>query len=209
MEQFVTFLRYKDKNSSSSLPSLETVIELKEKIMDSSYWDFIEVSNGGFFYGKSLSIYAIDSNKDYNDIQSINNMIRKEYSRIIDDEYFFGEEIFGNQFGFSGKGIVFFNIETGEKEYIAQSFKEWLKVIDEDLDYYTGKNLSLEWNTQNEELKFNERLCPKKPFIIGGEYKVDNLYRCSYPSYFSTNANIANQVFDLPDGTPIKLKIVD
>lgn len=45
------------------------------------------------------------------------------------------------------------------------------------------------------------------PFILGGDYHVENLYAAIFPLYIQSSANIARQVYDLPDGTNYKLLI--
>lgn len=58
-------------------------------------------------------------------------------------------------------------------------------------------------------INYNERLCPIIPFVVGGEYEIENLYAGSFPNYILANANIANQVYNLPEGTDIQLKPID
>ena len=178
-------------------------------VFDSSYLDFIASSNGGFFYKNSIQIYAISQTPAYNNFFNINEMIRKEYGNILSDEIFFGQEIFGNQFAFTSSGVVFFNIETGERTEMGKTFLEWTSILTSDINYYSGINILKSWTAANLDLSIDNRLCPKKPFVIGGEYEIKNLYPAPYPQYIKANANIANQIYGLPDGTPIKLKITD
>jgi hypothetical protein len=183
--------------------------KIRDLIDDNDYLKFIKQLNGGFFYSGALQIYSICRSPDFTSIFCINEIVKKEYQGIIDQDIFFAQEIFGNQFGFSSNGIVFFNIETGEKQIIAKGFDDWCKVIEADLEYFSGKAFLTSWNNVNKKLKYNERLCAKIPFVIGGEYNVKNLYTQVFPEFIKSNANIAKQIYSLPDGAPIKLKIVD
>ncbi|QEM09138.1 SMI1/KNR4 family protein [Mucilaginibacter rubeus] len=194
-------------NSKSNSISLK---RLNEIVNDQSYISFIDkICNGGYFYDRALQIYSIKTDKEYNNIFRINQVIADEYKEIVEGIFFFAQEIFSNQFGFSKEGIVFFNIETGEKEVVANNFDEWVDVILDDISYYTGQNISREWKEKGGLLELNMRLCPTKPFIIGGEYEVDNLSSQTFPGYISSNANIARQIYNLPDGTPVRLKITE
>jgi len=177
--------------------------------MDKSYLEFIERINGGFFYNYSLHLYAVNTVFNFHNIFSVNEAIRMAFEKIVGNVFFFGQEIFGNQFGFSDQGIVFFNVETGDMKWMAKDFEGWTQALVSDLDYFTGRNLALEWARTMGALKPEERLCPKKPFIIGGAFSIGNAYPLAFPKYINTNANIANQIYGLPDGTPIKLKIID
>ncbi|MGF7075123.1 SMI1/KNR4 family protein [Mucilaginibacter sp. 3215] len=184
--------------------------QLRKITKDDAYISFIDtICNGGYFYDRSLQIYSINTDRDYNNIFRINQVIADEYKEIVEGIFFFAQEIFSNQFGFSKQGIVFLNIETGEKEVIAKNFDEWIDVVLDDISYYTGQDISREWKEKQGILDLNKRLCPTKPFIIGGEYEVDNLSSRSFPGYISSNANIARQIYNLPDGTPVRLKITE
>jgi len=143
----------------------------------------------------------------FHNIEFVNSLLKEEYGHIADGLMFFGEDIFGNQFCFNEEGeIAFFNAETGEREVVAYDVTDWIDLLFEEVDYFTGYELLVQWKAKN-KLDFNQRLSPKILFILGGEYAVSNLYSSSFPSYIKTTANIARQVYDLPDGTPFKLKI--
>lgn len=199
-----------DNEFLTTTPSEDDILGLNETVQDDGYITFIKnVANGGFFFNRSLQIYSVGTAESFNDIFSLNKQIQLIYRTILVDEFFFAQDVFGNQFGFSSKGIVFFNIETGEKEYIGKSFDDWTERLKSDFDYYTGESILLGWIQQWSDLNYNERLCPTIPFVVGGEYEIENLFKSTYPNYLLNNFNIANQVYNLPEGTPIKLRKVD
>jgi len=76
-------------------------------------------------------------------------------------------------------------------------------------DFYSGIAIGNLWIAQKCPLGCSERLCPKMPFILDGEYENENLYRCLFPTYILVNSNIANQIHMLPEGTPVQIKIVE
>jgi hypothetical protein len=49
----------------------------------------------------------------------------------------------------------------------------------------------------------------KKMPVMGGEYSVDNIEPIDIEVHFQLTGQIGEQIKDLPDGTKIKLKIVD
>ena len=66
-----------------------------------------------------------------------------------------------------------------------------------------------EWESENKKkLSDNGRLCPKIPFVIGGEYGAENLYESTFPHYIGSYANFAKQIKDLPDQTDIQIQTV-
>ena len=181
----------------------------KDLIKDKSYFDFvIESKNCGFFYGKSLQMYAFSSLYTFNDIENINSLLKGEYGIVMNGLVSFAQDLFGNQFCFNKNdaSIIFFNAETGERESVASSYIDWINVLDDELEYFTGVNVLRTWLSDN-LFKFDQRLCPKIPFIMGGEFKVNNLYAGTFPEYIKANSNIAKQVYNLPDGTKVKLNI--
>ena len=103
--------------------------------------------------------------------------------------------------------IIFFNIEDAGRRDMGKNFKDWVDVLTAEYDYYAGVTYANDWTELN-ELTIEERLCPKKPFIIGGDYKLNNFYASNFPAFLSLNADIAKQIQYLPDGTPITYKVI-
>jgi hypothetical protein len=68
-----------------------------------------------------------------------------------------------------------------------------------ELNYYAGITIVEEWN-EKDLLQPNERIIPKKPFVVGGERELNNLYALGFPEYIEYSADIAKQIFNLKDG---------
>ena len=190
---------------------MEQVIcrKYQQTINDIAYFDFIKQSrNGGFFYGKSLHLYGYSNNVDFHNIESVNQTLKEQFKDIAAGLFFYGQDIFGHQFAFDNtrNKIVFFNIETGDKEVVANDFSDWVDLLLDETDYFTGKNLAKNWEEKN-TLNFGQRLCPKIPFILGGDYALSNLYASYYPDFLISNANIAHQIYGLSDGEKFKITI--
>ena len=182
----------------------------KKLVKDHTYFDFvIESHNCGFFYTQSLHLYSYSHNREYNDIEYINILLKQEYGEMIAGLESFGQDLFGNQFCFdiSLHKIVFFNTETGKREVIASDFENWLAVLFKHFNYYIGPALLKDWQISN-QLGFNQRLCPKIPFVGGGEFSINNLLAGTFPDYIKAYLNIAKQVYHLPEGTRVKIEIL-
>lgn len=179
---------------------------VKNIVENNSYLDFMmNISNGGFFFDRSFQIYSIDKMCIMN-IFDVNNKINTAYGELTNGLFFIAQDVFGNQFGFKNGEFIFFNIETAETSILANDFIEMLSVILEDVDFYTGNGF-LKWYEMfyKEKIEYNQRICPKIPFVLGGEYESQNFHIQSYPNYIFLNANIAKQIFDLPDGLDVRL----
>ncbi|MFI5150173.1 MAG: SMI1/KNR4 family protein [Bacteroidia bacterium] len=178
-------------------------------LKDATWVNFIPLLNGGYFFSRSLHIYGLCTEPSSHSILHINNLIRNLYGDLIRDEVFFACDLFGNQFGFSKEGISFWNIETAESEVVAEDFREWMSVLEVETDYFTAEPLAIEWQDTLRPLEWDERLTPKTPFVIGGEYTPSNLKAGRFDDIARFNAAIAKQIFDLPDGTAIDLETID
>jgi len=52
------------------------------------------------------------------------------------------------------------------------------------------------------------RTLTKVPFVVGGKYELDNLYAGNILEAMRFRASLARQIAEVPDGTPINLKVV-
>ncbi len=172
-------------------------------IKDSDYINFIENTNGGYFYGFSLHLYGLSLEK-CNDLLQVNAILAEKCSVWQNSFFSIGQDIFGNQFVFFGKDILFLNLETGESEMIASSFLEWIEIISENVAYFSGCAFSKLLSN-----KQGVRLCPKLPFVLGGKYEEENLYSMSFPEYLQYYSDIEKQIRDLPDNTEFEISVID
>ena len=58
-------------------------------------------------------------------------------------------------------------------------------------------------------LASGRKYCLKIPGVLGGEYGGDNLGTISMEELIRFSGDIARQIADLPEGTPVKLSVVD
>jgi hypothetical protein len=195
----------KDTNYKSDLHFIKDITQ----IQDSVYLKFMNEFGDGYYFNQSLHIYGNSESMIYHDYIYRTNLIKTSYHWIneIDKIKCFGEDLFGNQYIFYSLGVGMLTIENGNIEFISNDFNEWLLKIEEDLDYYTGESLKIIWSSSNEKLEYYERLTPKKPFVLGGKYEIENLYSLDFSSIIGFNSYIAKQIYDMPDGSKISLKL--
>lgn len=136
-------------------------------------------------------------------------MWRCEYGELADRALFFAEDAFGNQFCLHHERVCSFDAETGELNELAANLETWASSLLNDYAFLTGHPLIHQWQAKNGALPAGSRLIPKIPFVLGGEYALQNLYPLVATRGMKSRGNLARQLKDLPDGARIEFRIVD
>lgn len=131
------------------------------------------------------------------------------YGGLADDFLFFAEDVFGGQFAIKENEVWTFDPETGEAEPLASSLEGWAQALAEDYETLTGYPLAHEWQSNHGALRPGERLVPKTPFVLGGEFDVANLHALDAVKGMLFRASLAVQIRDLPDGAHIRLQVIE
>jgi hypothetical protein len=162
-----------------------------------------------FYHFKALHIYGFDPRYSYSDIELINYTLNHKFENFFQNRIAFAQDLFGNQFCFVNDGsIILVNIETLEIEAVSSNFDDFDKVIFDRANYLTAWPLAEKWiEVNNNEFNFNERLCPKIPFVLGGEFSASNLYQSDIFMNISFCAELYHQIKEIPDGTNYILKV--
>ena len=178
-------------------------------VKDGFYLSFLRSFNGGYFFDNALHIFGTAEETPHHDLNYINNLFRASFGELSKDIWFFAEDIFGNPYGFYDNNVILFNLETSDKEIVAKDFSGWLNEINNDINYYTGQSLAKELSEDDKfKLAYGKRLCAKYPFVMGGEYSIENLVLKDFENNIDYNSSIAKQIVNLPDGSSIKLDII-
>lgn len=130
------------------------------------------------------------------------------YRGIADDIFCFAEDVFGRQFVVNDEKISVFDPETGNLEMMASSLEEWASIVLLDFRQLTGHPLAHQWQTVHGPLRPRDRLIPKRPFVLGGEFLIENLAALDSVRVMKSLGNLASQIHDLPDGAKIQFKIL-
>ena len=135
---------------------------------------------------------------------------RELYGDLAEGRCFFAEDVFGGQFALGPAGEVqTFDPETGALAHLADDIEGWASAILVDYRVLTGHPLAQEWQTRHGALVPGERLVPRQPFVLGGEFAVSNLLAMEAARGMRVRAGLASQIRDLPDGAQISFTIVD
>lgn len=135
-----------------------------------------------------------------------NDLWRSNYGNLAQGLLFFAEDAFGGQFALKNRGVYLFNPETADTEFMGECLDEWAEKILNDYNYHTGYSLAHEWQSLHGPLKPGSRLLPKMPFVVGGEFHVNNLRVTDAVEGMKRRAVIAKKIHDLPDGAKVKVR---
>jgi hypothetical protein len=130
---------------------------------------------------------------------------RSHYGGLTDGALFFGEDLFGGQFAIKDDGIQRFDPETGSFELMVSEFDEWAERILVDYEVETGYPLAHAWQQEHGRLPEGKRLVPTTPFVLGGDFELENLNVLDAGEGMKLRASVARQIADLPDGTKVQI----
>ena len=162
--------------------------------------NILKKKNGFYTFESALHFFS------NNEIENITSLIKNRYQYdSIENCLFFAEDIFGNLFCYDNVlNIIFLlDLESGQKEELGSSFEEWAKKILEDYDYLTGYSIAHEWQVKNGSLNKNIRLFPEIPFILGGEYNINNLKEIEQMNGIKKKFELYKQIKDMHDGEKV------
>lgn len=135
---------------------------------------------------------------------------RDAYADLVEtNDVFFAEDVFGNQFCIRHGRIWCFDSETGEADFLADDMEAWAGEIVANFAVLTGQPLAHDWQVAHGSLALGQRLVPKIPFVLGGEFTVANLRAVESVKGMRFRGDIAQQLRDLPDGAPIELRTIE
>lgn len=121
--------------------------------------------------------------------------------------FFFGENIFGEQFAISEGNYYTFDPFAGTFAHVGTTLEDWASWLIDNFNTATGYPLAAQWAKTNGFTDQYGRLAQKIPFILGGQYDIANLYEAHSADILDFAATIYNQIKDLPGGTAIKLEV--
>jgi hypothetical protein len=166
--------------------------------------------NGFYAFESALHVFPVTSDPASGlEAWNAESLWRHAYKDLADGLLFFAEDIFQDQFCLSNKGVMTFHAETGQTTFLADSIEAWADLVLSDYSVQTGWQLAHDWQALHGPLPFGKRLMPKMPFILGGEYTLDNLYAGHPLEGMTFKGDLAMQIRDLPHGAKIRLRVTD
>lgn len=165
--------------------------------------------NGFYAFESALLVRPFSSNKPPLGILQWNEPLlwKREYKSDLSGAVFFGEDVFGIQLCLRENAIARFNPETAEFKTIASDLEGWARWLLEEHKNRTGWPLAHFWQLRHGPLKPGIRLPPKVPFVLGGNFTLDNLDEFNEVDGLRYEATLANHLLEYPDGTTVKLRV--
>ena len=195
--------------SIASAPfSLGPESELNFEELPSELCVLLENRNGFSAFESALVVLPAEGGNGVPGIQEWNDMTgwRSHYRTVLSDQYVcFAQDLFGIQFAISSRGIFRLNPETGMVTTYASNIEEWAKRLLENYAEDTGWPLAHEWQSTHGFLPASFRLLPKLPFVLGGEYEVENLVALKCKKVMDYWGKLYEAIRDLPDGKTVSL----
>jgi hypothetical protein len=133
---------------------------------------------------------------------------KADYRGLADNIFCFAEDVFGRQFVVHNDKVSVFEPETGAIDVIASSLEEWAAIMLLDFKQMTAHALAHSWQSIHGPLHPRHRLMPKRPFVLGGDYAIENLAALDSVRIMKSLGNLASQIHDLPDGANIQFKVL-
>jgi hypothetical protein len=198
---------------SEHKPEISEDIRVLAGILADDLLRLLQKCNGFYAFESALHVFPSYSDAISQEISlgkwNEELLWRSSYNGLADRYLFFAEDIFGGQFCIKDDAIYTFDPETGDMNYLADDIESWAKAILNDYEVLTGYPLAHQWQEKYGSLLAMKRLLPKIPFVMGGAFSLDNLYLADAVEGMKFRANIANQIKNLPNGSLVKLDIVD
>jgi hypothetical protein len=171
----------------------------------------LERRNGFYSFESALHVFPSRSHGGHIGLDDWNSsgLWRGAYGDLDPGVLFFAEDVFGNQFGLVEGGVCRFDAETAEVERFADTPEDWTRRIVDDFNVSTGFPIAHRWQELNGPLASGLRLLPKVPFVLRGEYAVENLYAGRAVEGMRVRGHLATQLVDLPEGAQIEYKLVE
>lgn len=173
-------------------------------------FNMLLLKNGFYAFESALHVFPLTTDIG-NGIEGWNANVlwRNEYQDLAEGLLFFAEDIFQDQFCLSAKqnGVFRFHAESGQTDSFSDSLEKWAARILSNDRVETGWPLAHEWQTMNGPLPNGQRLMPKTPFFMGGEYTLENLWAGNPIEGMRLKGDIAVQTRNMPSGTKIRLNI--
>lgn len=119
----------------------------------------------------------------------------------------FAFDLFGCMYAIRSDGkVVTVDAETGEMKGFADDLEAWATRILEKPGSTLGSELGRAWQQLHGQLAPLERLVPRRPFVLGGDYEVSNLVRCPLRRALALYGSLCEQLTGAADGTPVEVR---
>jgi hypothetical protein len=171
---------------------------------------FLASKNGFYAFESALHVFAAGPS-DETSLEEWNSpsLWRDQYGELDPKCLFFAEDVFGFQFAMCDDEIYSFDPETALLTPVAGNLEGWASVVLDDYDFCTGHSLAHAWQIKNGELPKGVRLHPKRQFVLGGKFELENLGPVNAVHGMCFRGYVAQKIKGLPEGTNVQFVFPD
>lgn len=171
-------------------------------------WNFLLGHNGMDLFDSALVFLpSMESTSPWPTIEDMQNQLAELDFMQGQNLTPFAMDIFGFLYFINDEGIHHMETEDGQLEFIAENLNGFLLKLIEDGDYLSGQSFLQAFEEKQGVLPAGQRLVAKKPFIFGGEFEADNLYKQDLEKIIPWYASLHEQLKNVEDGTVIQLQM--
>lgn len=166
--------------------------------------------NGFFLFNAGVQVFRVGEEGLGHDMLHWNSDAawKDTYGGLADDQFCFGQDVFGTQFAVvGGERVVCFDPETAEVTELGDSLESWAAWLLADPDVNGAASFAYAFQQRNGALEPTERLVPLQFFVGGGGYDFDNFAVKDAVTAMRVRGPIAQRVHGAPDGTTIRLDL--
>jgi hypothetical protein len=169
--------------------------------------NMLAAKNGFYAFKAALHVFPRCNHDSHENLGHWNDFEnwKSAYGELLGSATCFAQDVFGEQFATLGADIVGFNPESGAIRPLASTIEDWACRILADYETMTGYPFANDWQETFRVLRDNERLMPKRPFILGGTYDVNNLYAFDALQAMRLRGDIYRQIANVPEGSDIRV----
>jgi hypothetical protein len=170
--------------------------------------EMLRVCNGFTAFESALVVFPTTEAEGVPDIFEWNaaDGWRRTYLDVLSSGYFcFAHDLFGVQFAVSSEGVIRLDPESGKVTSYAGSIVEWAERLLENFEEDTAWPLAHDWQSLHRGLQPYERLLPKQPFVLGGDYIVENMVSVDCKPAMEYWGKLYNAIRSVPDGGRVSL----
>ena len=166
--------------------------------------------NGFYAFASALHVRALDDELGRGDglvgWNAPTRWIDSYEDPALAERWFFGEDVFGDQFCLHRGRVERMEAETGQFSEVASSLDAWAERVLDDFETETGYEMARDWQAQHGPLAAGFRLVPRKPFVLGGVSEVANLVAKEEVAGMRMRGRFAARIRNLPDGKKVRIR---
>jgi hypothetical protein len=165
--------------------------------------------NGFFVFNAGVQVFRAGPEGLGYDIELWNapGTWKDAYGGLADDVFWFGQDLFGAQFGIvDGHQVIVMDPETAQRQVIGDSLEDWAAWLWQDPELHGQAETAFNWQEKFGGLDVTERLVHRQPLALGGDHGVDNVLISDAVRLLRALGPLAVTLREVPPGTPIEYR---